>query len=206
MQIYKPNMDDYEYIYGDLPDTHEELVAAIERNMKLNWDKIAQEEARIKAIEWNTREVMFYMVPRGTPRPRSSNGHFYVKGASQMKRVFNKYLREEGIICTRCDLQLDVWLPTPCNSMTNTEIYLAEKGLIRPVVTPDFDNLAKTYTDALQGVLILNDNIINPGHVEKYYSIKPRIKLLIKFMKEFDCAYNEKKTLSSVGYKKLAEE
>lgn len=201
MNIIHPNTEQYEYIYGDLPDTQEELISCLEKNMRLDFDKIQTEEERIRSIEWDYREVMFYMVPKGTPRPRTSPGHFYVKGAKQMKNLFSKYLKEEGLICTRCELELTVWMPTPCNSMTNTEIYLAEKGLIRPIIAPDFDNLAKTYTDALQGVLIYNDNIINPGHVEKYYSIKPRIKLCIKFAKDFDCNYNRKKTLVSVNAK-----
>ena len=87
--------------------------------------------------------------------------------------------------------------------MTNQEVILAEKGLIRPLVTPDFDNLAKTYTDALQGVLLLNDNIITSGRVEKYFSIKPRINIKLRWQKEFDSKYNEKKTLNSIGYKKM---
>lgn len=201
MDSFHPNLDEYEYIYGGIPDDHDDILKYLEENMRLDFKKIAEEEARIKAIEWDCREVMFFLVPKGTPRPRQSGGHFYVKGAKQMKNVFNKYLREEGLICTRCDLSLTAWMPTPCSSMTNTEIYLAEKGLIRPQSAPDFDNLAKTYTDALQDVLIYNDNIINPGHVEKYYSVKPRIKLCMRFAKDFDSNYNRKKFLASMKSK-----
>lgn len=201
MEVYHPNLDEYEYIYGLLPDEQDELLKYLAVNLKLNPEKLEEEERRILSIEWDYREIMFYLVPKGTPRPRQAGGHFYVKGAKQLKNVFGKYIRDEGLICTRCDLQLTVWMPTPCSSMTNTEIFLAEKGLIRPTSAPDFDNLAKTYTDALQGVLIYNDNIINPGHVEKYFSIKPRIKLCMKFAKDFDSAYNRRKTLASVGMK-----
>ena len=205
MEIYKPENAEYRMLYAEYPDTQEELVSFLENTLRVNHEKLITEEERIKSIKWNEKECTFYLVPKGTPRPRTDGSHFYVKGASQMKKMFRKFLGDNGIICTRCEFILYTYQPTPINSMTNTEIILAEKGLIRPISTPDFDNLAKTYTDALQGVILLNDNIINPGRVEKYYSIKPRIKILIRFQETFDCKFNERKTLQSIGYKKLVE-
>ena len=205
MNNFKPNNTEYLELYSKFPDTQEELISLLENTLRIDKNKLKDEEERISNIKWLEKECTFFIIPKGTPRPRSCGTHFYVKGAKQMKKTFQKFLSEEGIICTRCDLVLTTYQPTPINSMTNTEILLAEKGLIRPIVTPDFDNLAKTYTDALQGVLILNDNIINPGRVEKYYSIKPRIKIQLRYQETFDCKYNERKTLQSVVYKKLFE-
>ena len=205
MEVYKPENAEYKVLYSAYPDTQEELIEYLETTLRVNKEKLNAEEDRIKSIKWHEREFTFYLVPKGTPIPRTDGSHFYVKGAGQMKKMFKKCLCDEGIICTRCEFTLFTYQPTPINSMTNTEIILAEKGLIRPIVTPDFDNLAKTYTDALQGVILLNDNIVNPGRVEKYYSIKPRIKILLRFQDTFDCKYNERKTLQSVGYKKIVE-
>lgn len=205
MEIYKPENAEYRMLYSTYPDTQEEIVQFLENNLKVNQEKLHLEEERIKSIKWNEKECTFYLVPKGTPRPRTDGSHFYVKGARQMKKTFQKFLGDQGIICTRCEFTLFTYQPTPINSMSNTEIILAEKGLIRPISTPDFDNLAKTYTDALQGVILLNDNIVNPGRVEKYYSIKPRIKILLRFQETFDCKFNERKTLQSVGYKKIIE-
>ena len=206
MDIYKPENYEYRTLYSALPDTQEELISYLESILKIDQSKILAEEERISNIKWLEKECVFHIIPKGTPRPRSCGTHFYVKGAKQMKKTFQKFLSDEGIICTRCEFELTTYQPTPVNSMTNTEILLAEKGLIRPIATPDFDNLAKTYTDALQGVILLNDNIINPGRVEKYYSIKPRIKIRLRYQETFDCKFNERKTLQSVGYKKLFEE
>ncbi len=205
MNNYKPNNSEYNSLYSEYPDTQRELINLLENKLNYDKDKLNMEIKRIINIKWEEKECTFYMIPKGTPRPRNGGGHFYVKGAKQMKRVFQKYLEDEGIIYTRCELSLITYQPTPINSMTNIEVILAEKGLIRPIVTPDFDNLAKTYTDALQGVLILNDNIINPARVEKYYSIKPRIKIYLRYQKDFDCNYNKNKTIRSIGYKKLIE-
>ena len=205
MEIYKPENNEYRLMYSEYPDSQEDLVRYLEMTLRYDQNKLLSEEERIKQIRWHEQEFVFHLVPKGTPRPRMDGSHFYVKGARQIKKTFQKFLSDKGIICTRCEFTLETYQPTPINSMTNTEIILAEKGLIRPISTPDFDNLAKTYTDALQGVMLLNDNIINPGRVEKYYSIKPRIKILLRYQDTFDCKFNERKTLNSVGYKKLCE-
>ena len=203
IEEYHPNIDEYELIYGQLPNDSKQLSKYIQKMYKLDQASIKEAEEKIKSIQWNEQEMIFYIIPKGTPRPRSNGNHFYVKGASQLHRIFKKYLRSHGVICTRVEYELVCYLPTPLTSMTHMEVYLAEKGLIRPMITPDWDNLAKTYTDCLQETLLLNDNIINPGRVEKYFSIKPRINIKIRWQSTFDSNYNEKKVKSSRSFKKL---
>ena len=200
-------IDNYEYrsLYSIYPDTQEELVSYLENTLKLDPKKVLEEEERINNIEWEYKEYTFFLIPKGSPRPRTGGNHFYVKGAKELKRFFESCLENDDLLYHRCEFQIDVYLPTPIHSMSKIEILLAEKGLILPIVTPDFDNLAKTYTDPLQQVIILNDNIINPGCVKKYYSIKPRVNIKIRYQKEFDCKYNERKTIQSVVYKKMKE-
>ena len=200
---FHPNVEEYELIYGKLSDTQDDLIKHLENLYRLDSNKVLQEEERLSSIEWSERDLVFFIVPKGTPRPRTDGNHFYVKGASKLHKIFKKYLSGEGLICTRVEYSLKTYQPTPIKSMTKMEVLMCEKGLIRPLVTPDWDNLAKTYTDCLQGVLLLNDNIINPGSVEKYYSIKPRIEIKLRWQNEFDCKYNERKTRSSIGYKKF---
>lgn len=205
MKSFKPKNKEYEEKYSLYPDTQEELIQYLENTLKINYEKLKSEEERIKSIKMIEKEYIFYLIPKGTPRPRSSRGHFYVKGAKQMKKIFDQCLKDEGIIYTRCEYDIDAYMPTPMSSMSNVEIILAEKGLILPMTTPDFDNLAKTYTDALQDVILLNDNVINPGRVKKYYSIKPRIKIKLRYQAEFDSNYNRRKTMQSIAYKRLIE-
>ena len=202
-QRFHPNINDYELIYGALPDDRGELVLKLQENLKLDPEKVIEEENRINSIEWLEKDLIFYLVPKGTPRPRNDGTHFYVKHADEAHRLFKKYLSGEGIICTRVSYELEAFLPTPLTNMTKMEVLMAEKGLIRPLVTPDWDNLAKTYTDCLQNVLLLNDNVICDGKVSKYYSVKPRIRIILRWMREFDSRFNEKKTIVTVGYKKL---
>lgn len=198
---------EYRERYAHLPSDQDELLDYLRRTLKLNPQKVKEEEERIKNIKWETVKIDADTVPKGTPRPKYSSvsGTFYVKGAKKTKRYFQKIIKDNNIICTRVEYSLIAYMPTPVSSMTNTEIYLAEKGLIRPPTTADWDNLAKTYTDCLQDVLLLNDNIINPGHVYKYYSIKPRLEIELHYMTDFDSKYQKRKVLSSSSYKKYIE-
>ena len=202
MKQIHPNQEDYELIYGLIPNNEKDICKYILNNYDIDKKKVDKMKSNINNINYKEKEFTIFLIPKGTPRPRSSNNHFYVSGAKKLKKVFSKYLQEENLICTGVILDLEIYLPTPINSMSNEEIYLCEKKLIRPLIMPDFDNLAKTYTDALQSVLILNDNIIYSANIEKYYSIKPRIKIKIQYQEDFDCEYNKNKTINSISYKK----
>ena len=147
---------EYREKYAYLPSTQNELIEYLEKNLKLDKNKIEAEEERIKSIQWERVLIEANLVPHGSPRPRysSATGTFYVKGAKKMKRFFEKIIQERKIICTRVEYILKAYMPTPVSSMNNTEIYLAEKGLILPISTSDWDNLAKAYTDCLQDILL----------------------------------------------------
>ena len=137
------------------------------------------------------------MLPKASPRPRySSKGHmFYVKGASDNKKIFQEAMKDSDfpIINTPMKFCCTSYLPIP-NTMKKHEKILAEMGLIRPISKPDFDNLAKTYSDMIQGIVMTDDALIVEGISRKYYSCKPRIEIIIEYMDEIDSDYNKKKT------------
>ena len=78
---------------------------------------------------------------------------------------------------------------------------LAEIGFIYPLKKPDFDNLAKTYSDMIQGTLLYDDCLIVKGVSKKYYSVKPRIEIRLRYMVDYDCEYNRKKIQSKTSKK-----
>lgn len=192
---------EYDEKYGALSFDSDELLKEFASQHKLDFEYLAQEEERIKNIPWESFELMIPVVPKPSPRPRYNSviGNVYVQGAKTTKKMIQKYIHANGIICTRVEFILDIYIPMP-SSMTMHEKYLAEKGVIRPIQTPDFDNVAKTYSDALQSVLIINDNIINPGIINKWYSFKPRVKILLRYQTDFDSSFNRKKIENSIGY------
>jgi hypothetical protein len=57
-------------------------------------------------------------------------------------------------------------------------------GDIIPEKRPDFDNLAKTAADALQGVAFRNDSQIADAVIRKRYSSTPRMRIQIQVLGE----------------------
>lgn len=165
-------------------------------------DKLIAGIERIQKIEWLQLEYTIYVVPKATPRPRTSfRNHFYVSGASDNKKLFKKFYKQNedlGKIITPCKFYCTSYLPIP-SSMKIYEQILAELGFIRPISKPDFDNLAKTYSDMTQGMLLHDDALIVEGVSKKYYSVKPRVEIRFEYMKEFDSEYNKKKIESNLG-------
>ena len=53
-------------------------------------------------------------------------------------------------------------------------------GDMRPVKRPDWDNVGKIVTDALNGVAYDDDSQIVSASVEKYYSEEPRTEIKIE--------------------------
>ena len=96
---------EYREKYAYLPSTQSELIEYLEKNLKLDKNKIEAEEEKIKSIQWERVFIEANLVPHGSPRPRYSSvtGTFYVKGAKKMKRFFEKIIQEHMIICTRVE-------------------------------------------------------------------------------------------------------
>lgn len=185
--------------YGDIPKDPYGRIDYILSQIKSNKSvkgKLIERMKEIRNIPWETVEYIIYLVPKGTPRPRTSfRNHFYVSGASDNKKLFQKFFDANTdlvMITTPCKFHCTSYLPIP-KSMKISEQILAELGYIRPICKPDFDNLAKTYSDMIQGTLLYDDALIIEGTSEKYYSVKPRIEIKIEYMKQHDCEYNRKK-------------
>lgn len=199
---------EYQEKYGHIPDEKELMLQYLEDNFNIDMKKVADEEERIANIEWEEVHFILPIIPEPSPRPRYSSrtNSFYVKGAALNKKIIEKYVEKNNIIFTNVIMHIITYQPIPASSMSKTELYLAEKGLIRPSSKPDWDNFGKTYSDMIQGILLLNDNIIITGIVEKYYSIKPRVEIRLKYQTDFDSKYNKRRTEHSIAYINLMNE
>ena len=189
---------EYEEKYGDIPKDQQKRLDWIRKNTKSKraFDKLEEEIKRIKSIKWIDLSYTIYLLPKGTPRPRScKSGHFYVKGAADNKRFFKKFYKETlntPMIETPCKFYCDAYLPIP-SGMNILDRMLAELGLIRPINKPDFDNLAKTYSDMTQGILLAEDAYIIEGVSRKWYSYKPRIEIRFSYMEKCESSFNKKR-------------
>lgn len=181
------------------------LIRALKKRKKKDKKSIFDEVQRVLDIKWNTYSFIIYLVPKATPRPRINrkSGLFYVLGSDVNKKLFHKYMKNNPheMIKTPMKFITNIYLPIP-SSMNPEEMLLAEMGFIRPISKPDFDNVAKTYADMIQGTLIYDDALIIEGLTKKFYSIKPRIEITIEYMDEFDSLFNRKKIESKLNKKK----
>ena len=208
---YKLLISEYQEKYGDIPIEQTAILEYLDKTLKLtdkDYKKIDEDEEKVKNIPWDELEIILPIIPKPSPRPRysSASGSFYVTGASENKKLFKYFVEEKyGIIYTNTHFSVTTYIPTPLSQMTKTEVIRAERGTISAMSNPDWDNLGKTYSDMIQQILILNDNIITKGYVEKYYSVKPRVVINIKYQQGFDSKFNKRRMLNSTNYKKYIE-
>lgn len=195
------NLKEYNKKYGAIPkDFRDRLLYLIETLNFKDKDVVSLNNAmkKLSKMEYTTYTIVFYFVPKGTPRPRYSGitRMFYVKDAANYKKIFGDFVKYcddlKDIITTPCIMKTETFSPLPEN-MTKVEKVLSELKLIHNISKPDFDNLGKTYADMVTDHLILDDSIIYKGIVEKFYSSKPRIEITFKVMDKFDCKYNKRK-------------
>jgi Holliday junction resolvase RusA-like endonuclease len=90
----------------------------------------------------------------------------------------NEDLKE--IVKGACSFDCKCYLPIP-TSWSKVDTLLAELGIKRPISTPDWDNLGKTYSDMIQPWLLFNDSFIVDGACHKYYSLKPRVEITLEY-------------------------
>lgn len=193
----------YDEKYGKIPDDADERLQYLISSFKSNkWEEqFLPYLQQIGKLKWKKRKFIFYIIPKATPRPRGfmrkGNIHFYVKGADDHKKFMKYYLKNmEDIELIQTSVKFDckVFLPIP-TTMKSVEQLCAELGFIRPMAKPDWDNLAKTYCDMINDLLITDDKNIIDGHLCKYYSIKPRIEITLEYLEDFDSDFNRKKCI-----------
>lgn len=82
------------------------------------------------------------------------------------------------LICA-IDFKVQVFFEVP-ESWSGRKKHQALSGMIRPTITPDYDNLAKACADALTGIVIRDDKFIVDARIEKWYSDRPRVEMEVR--------------------------
>lgn len=193
-----------EYIskYNDIPtDLYDRMIFLLNKLKIKDNDLIKIKNKILENRNNNIKEInfIFYFFPQATPRPRYSKFTkvFYVKNLLNYNALFKQVIDEcndiDFIIDTPCEFYCKSYFPIP-TQMNKSEQILAELGMIHNISKPDFDNLAKTYSDMIQKHLLIDDSIIYKGTSEKGYSCKPRIEITIRYLENHDSMYNTKKT------------
>ena len=79
---------------------------------------------------------------------------------------------------TYVSLQVIAYMKIP-KSATKAKRAQMLSGEIRPIVKPDWDNLGKLVSDALNGVAYDDDKCVVSASVQKFYSDKPRTEVIV---------------------------
>ena len=116
-------------------------------------------------------------------RPRVTRTHTYTpQKTKDYERLVQQYFSInykgeplEGPV--RIDILLFMYIPKKVSKKRRA---MKEQREILPIKQPDWDNMAKSITDALNKLAYQDDNQIVEAHVYKYYSTDPRAEITIQ--------------------------
>lgn len=192
--------------YSHIPIDYEERLSWMYDEYKIN-NKKAQEiyekrNGMVNSLFYTDFIIVLFEEPEGAKRPRfrlvnrhnlvnqainnSNFVHVYSPNAKEdsvyMKRLAESELMQlEELIHTPCIIEYNVYQKTP-SSFNTTDTFLAELGIIRPITKPDWDNIAKKYSDMYNHNVWLDDTLVVSGTVNKYYSILPRVEIKLRYL------------------------
>ncbi len=147
-------------------------------------------------------ELIVGHAPKASKRPRKGKFGFYVPDAAANKKEIRKLI--EGQLpadyekaYSEVEIFIKCYVKTP-SGFSKLDKELAEDGYIRPIAKPDLDNYMKTYLDAFNDLLWLDDGQITNSGISKYYSDEPRVEICIICKKGYTCKYIERAQLKKV--------
>lgn len=205
MKNKKQKILEYYDKYNHIPKGYIERLEWLYETLNID-DKKSDEILRarenfINTTYYNTINLVFYEIPEYTPRPRAriinragvinaatGNNSFiqvYSITGRQNREYMEMYTKQnlselEQLLCTPCDIEYNTYFPTP-SYYNKTQIFLAEIGLDRPIIKPDFDNIEKSYADAFTGNIWIDDIVVVDASFHKYYSVLPRVEIILKY-------------------------
>jgi len=215
----------YNEKYNDIPKDYMERLSWMYDKYHMTVEKAAHiskvRKEMLQTLQYEKEYfIVLYEEPEGSPRPRAryanksniisaakSNPGFIqvysLTGASDrnfMKRYMSDTELKElefHLIHTACSIEYDAYIKTP-TSFNSTDTYLAELGLIRPLLKPDFDNIAKKYSDMYNGNIWIDDSLVIDGRIRKFYSILPRVEIRLRYMNMLYNKYQYKSMIKRV--------
>ena len=203
----KQKADEYEVKYAGIPVDYYKRIEYLYDKLHITgsvaFDIAMKRAEMMRSLQYHDITIILFEVPEGSPRPRfrivnrqnlanmaienPSFVHVYsITGAED-----NRYMRRlidsgelnqlNSLIYTPCSVDICAFMKTP-SSYNRVDTVLAEMGLHRPITKPDFDNIAKKYSDMFNKNVWLDDTLVVDGAIHKYYSILPRVEIRLKYL------------------------
>jgi Holliday junction resolvase RusA-like endonuclease len=137
-------------------------------------------------IKWNKIEILYIGEPKAQARARlnTSLNFFYDPDVSLKQHVLEQVKAQLPENFKPLDNEVKIYARFYRKIPKNTTIvnkYLMEFGAIPCLKKPDLDNYIKLFMDSLLNVLFTDDALVTKIDIEKLYSQKPRVELLIVY-------------------------
>ena len=125
--------------------------------------------------------------PKGKGRPRFSRvGNFTKVYTDKQTLTYEAMIATFAkqamggteLLKTPVSVFLYVRLPVP-QSYSKKRRDACLSGLEKPCKKPDIDNIAKTYLDAMNGVIFVDDTQVIDLHVKKLYSVVAGVDVMV---------------------------
>jgi Holliday junction resolvase RusA-like endonuclease len=120
--------------------------------------------------------------PMGKQRPKFGNGRTYTPQKTVNYETLVKELYIIGNYGKQLEGQLQMlvraYFQIP-KSATKGKLLDMKHNIVRPTSRPDWDNVGKIISDALNGLAYKDDSQIVSATVEKWYSDSPRVEVEI---------------------------
>lgn len=215
MKSRKEKMIEYNQKYSHIPKDYIERLEYLYDTLGIDDVKsdeiLAARDMYINSTYFETIRMILYEIPEYTPRPRARlinrSGIINSIGTNSFIQVYSitgkankEYMRVfkqehlghlEQLLYTPCDIEYRAYFPTP-SYYNKTQIFLAEIGVDRPLIKPDFDNIEKSYSDAFTGNVWIDDIVVVDATFRKYYSVLPRMEIDLKYSNQLCNKYQYK--------------
>lgn len=132
-----------------------------------------------------------FVIP-GTPiakgRPRFGKGRAYTPQRTRQAESKTQQAAIEAMNKTRqrphpgpVEVDINAYFPIPA-SWPKAKQIRAGAGELKPSSRPDIDNIAKQVTDAMNGIVYLDDAQIVTLYVRKWYAVEPQTIVTVSFL------------------------
>jgi Holliday junction resolvase RusA-like endonuclease len=123
--------------------------------------------------------------PQGKARARTGKGFAYTPENTVLYENLIKamYLKEHCMRVDNLDIPLEMHIKAYCKISKSASLKKyadMHRGATRPTKKPDWDNIGKVVSDALNGIAYHDDAQIVRAIVEKWYSDEPRVEVEIR--------------------------
>lgn len=120
-------------------------------------------------------------VAKGRPRV-TRNGTYTPRKTKDYEKLVKYSFRNQykgQALQGALKIRIDFYMYIPKNTSKKRRKLKNDKEIL-PTKRPDFDNLTKSITDALNGLAFEDDKQIVEAHIYKYYSDVPRAEITIQ--------------------------